>query len=82
MVMASDLSVMPLPTFLIKFMLKHVVGLLFGAQANCARKMAEAAATGAPNPHNAAIAADAFYSGFVNPKVNARIAKLKEEAGQ
>ena len=82
MVMASDLSVMPLPTFLIKFMLKHVVGLLFGAQANCARKMAEAAATGAPNPHNAAIAADDFYSGFVNPKVNARIAKLKEEAGR
>ena len=81
-VVASDLSVMPLPTFLIKFMLKHVVGLLFGAQANCARKMAEAAATGAPNPHNAAIAADDFYSGFVNPKVNARIAKLKEEAGR
>ena len=47
-----------------------------------ARKMAEAAATGAPNPHNAAIAADDFYSGFVNPKVNARIAKLKEEAGR
>ena len=42
-------------------------------------------ASGEPNAwpsHNAAIAADDFYSSFVNPKVNARIAKLKEEAGR